>query len=215
MPIFGGKENNVFEVLDNHLDAVEKTLTKFKELVEAYVDEEFEKAEEKVKEVENFEREADSLRRGIESMLYAGAFLPTNRGDYARLVELIDNVADAAESASHVLILAKPKVPKSLKDEILKTVEAALKTYLELKKSVIALDEDVDEALEYAKSTEKLEEISDECERDLLGKIFESEELSTYAKLIWNQIVTKIGDISDRAEDASDQVMLIAIKRRG
>ncbi|AIF68540.1 hypothetical protein PAP_00465 [Palaeococcus pacificus DY20341] len=215
MGLFGGKENNVFEVLHDHLKAVEKTLEKFKELVEAYLDEDLEKAESLVKEVELFEREADGLRRGIETMLYRGAFLPVNRGDYARLVERIDNVADAAESASHILILAKPKVPKELADEIVRVVQASLETYRMLEESVVFLDRDVDKALEYTKKTEELEEESDKYEHDLLGKIFESEEISTYAKLIWDQIITKIGDIADRAEDASDQVMLIAIKRRG
>jgi len=215
MGLFGGKENNVFEVLHDHLKAVEKTLKKFKELVEAYLDEDLEKAEGLVKEVELFEREADGLRRGIETMLYRGAFLPVNRGDYARLIELIDNVADAAESASHTLILAKPKVPKELADEIVRVVQASLETYRMLEESVVFLDRDVDKALEYAKKTEELEEESDRYEHGLLGRIFESEEISTYAKLIWDQIITKIGDIADRAEDASDQVMLIAIKRRG
>lgn len=47
-----------------------------------------------------------------------------------------------------------------------------------------------------------------------MRKIFSREDISTYAKLIWNQVITKIGDVADRAEDASDQIMLIAIKRR-
>ncbi|WP_048150560.1 TIGR00153 family protein [Palaeococcus ferrophilus] len=215
MAIFGGKENNVFEVIEEHLKAVGKTLQKFKELVEAYVEGDEERARELMGEVEDAEREADGLRRGIEEMLYGGAFLPSSRGDYARLIEVVDNVADAAESAAHVLILARPKVPGSLREEIIKTVEAALDTYTTLKKAVSNLYRDVDLAIEYAKKTEHREEISDKVELDLMGKIFESEDVSTYAKLIWQQVVTKIGDIADRAEDASDQVLLIAIKRRG
>lgn len=215
MAIFGGKENNVFGVIEEHLKAVRETLQRFKELVEAYVEGDEERARELMAAVEASEREADGLRRGIEEMLYGGAFLPSSRGDYARLVEVVDNVADAAESAAHVLILARPKVPRSLKGEIVKTVETALDTYTTLEKAVSHLYRDVDIAIEYAKKTEHREELSDKMELELMEKIFESEDVSTYAKLIWQQVVTKIGDIADRAEDASDQVLLIAIKRRG
>ncbi|MCO6040756.1 TIGR00153 family protein [Thermococcus alcaliphilus] len=215
MPIFGGKENNVFATIDRHLDAVNSTIIKLRELVEAYLNGEVERAEALMKEVEELEREADTLRREIETMLYQGAFLPVNRGDYARLSELVDSVADAAESAAHSLILAKPKVPSDLKDEILELLDYSLRTYQLLEKAVKALNTNVDEAIEYAKKTEMAEEEADKIEYSLLRKVFESEKITTFAKIIWDKVITKIGDIADRAEDASDQVLLMALKRRG
>ncbi|RLF84150.1 TIGR00153 family protein [Thermococci archaeon] len=215
MPIFGGKENNVFKAIDEHLDAVGLTIKKLCELMETYLAGDIEKAEVLMKEVEDQERVADELRREIEAMLYQGAFLPVNRGDYARLSELIDSVADAAESAAHALILAKPKIPSDLKKEILDLLNASLETYKLVEKSVKMLNTNVDGAIEYAKKTELAEEDADKIEYALLRKVFESERITTFAKLIWNQVVTKIGDIADRVEDASDQVLLIALKRRG
>jgi len=215
MLIFGGKENNVFATIDRHLDAVNSTIVKLRELVEAYLNGEVEGAEALMKEVEELEREADTLRREIETMLYQGAFLPVNRGDYARLSELVDSVADAAESAAHSLILAKPKVPSDLKDEILELLDYSLRTYQLLEKAVKALNTNVDEAIEYAKKTEIAEEEADKIEYSLLRKVFESEKITTFAKIIWDKVITKIGDIADRAEDASDQVLLMALKRRG
>ncbi|USS40130.1 TIGR00153 family protein [Thermococcus aggregans] len=215
MPIFGGKENNVFVTIDKHLEAVELTIIKLRELVEAYVNGEIERAEMLMGEVEELERKADSLRREIETMLYQGAFLPVNRGDYARLSELIDGVADAAESAAHSLILAKPKVPADLKQEILELLDYSLKTYQLLEEAVKALNKNVDEAIEYAKKTEVAEEDADKIEYSLLRKVFESEKITTFAKIVWDKVITKIGDIADRAEDASDQVLLMALKRRG
>lgn len=215
MPIFGGKENNVFVTIDRHLEAVESTIIKLRELVGAYVNGEIEKAETLMGEVEELERKADSLRREIETMLYQGAFLPVNRGDYARLSEFVDSVADAAESAAHSLILAKPKVPADLKQEILELLDYSLRTYQLLEEAVKALNTNVDEAIEYVKKTEIAEEDADKIEYSLLRKVFESEKITTFAKIIWDKVITKIGDIADRAEDASDQVLLMALKRRG
>jgi predicted phosphate transport protein (TIGR00153 family) len=215
MAIFGGKESSVFETLDLHLNVVYETVKAFEKLIEAYIGGDLERAKELEGEVTRLESEADKLRRKIELMLYEGAFLPASRGDYVRLSELIDQVADAAESAAHTLILAKPKVPEELKEEMIVLVREAVKTYEKLMEAVKALNEDVDRALELAKETEDLEENADKVEYRLKAKVFDSETITTYAKLIWNQAITKVGDIADRAEDASDQVMLMAIKRRG
>ncbi|AIU69163.1 hypothetical protein TEU_01740 [Thermococcus eurythermalis] len=215
MSLFGGKENDVFEAIDRHLNVVYETVKTFEKLIEAYLNGDFERAKELEEEVGTLESEADKLRRSIELMLYEGAFLPASRGDYVRLSELIDQVADAAESAAHTLILAKPKVPGELKNDLMNLVRESVKTYEKLMEAVKALNRDVDKAIELAKETEDLEENADEVEYRLKGMVFESETITTYAKLIWNQILTKIGDIADRAEDASDQVMLMAIKRRG
>jgi len=215
MPIFGGKESNVFDTIERHLEVVNESLVALKELLRAYLDGDFERAKAFENEVDQLESKADTLRRSIETMLYEGAFLPTNRGDYVRLSELIDQVADAAESAAHTLILAKPKAPPELKGEIMELMESAVETYRVLIEAVRALNTDVDRAIELAKAVEDAEEKADDIEYDVKGKVFESETVTTYAKLIWNQILTKVGDIADRAEDASDQVMLMAIKRRG
>ncbi len=215
MPIFGGKESNVFDAIEEHLKAVEGVLEAFRELVAAYLEEDFERAKSFEERVSELESEADKLRRSIETMLYEGAFLPANRGDYVHLSEQVDQVADAAESAAHTLILARPRVPIELKGEIMRLVDSAIGTYELLIDAVRALNSNVDKAIELTKAVEDAEESADRVEYTVKGKVFESETISTYAKLIWNQILTKIGDIADRAEDASDQVMLMAIKRRG
>ena len=215
MGIFGGKESDVFKAIGDHLRVVEESLVAFKALMNAYLSGDLENAKAFEREVGALESKADGLRRSIETMLYEGAFLPANRGDYVRLSELVDQVADAAESAAHTLILAKPKVSDDLKREILRLVDATVETYRLLIGAVNALNTDVDKALELSKAVEDAEEAADAVEYDVKGKLFESETVTTYAKIIWNQVLTKIGDIADRAEDASDQVMLMAIKRRG
>jgi hypothetical protein len=215
MGIFGGKESDVFKAIDDHLRVVEESLVAFKALMNAYLSGDLENAKAFEREVGALESKADGLRRSIETMLYEGAFLPANRGDYVRLSELVDQVADAAESAAHTLILAKPKVSDELKGEILRLVNSTVETYRLLMEAVNALNIDVDKALELSKAVEDAEEAADAVEYDVKGKLFESETVTTYAKVIWNQVLTKIGDIADRAEDASDQVMLMAIKRRG
>ncbi|WP_297475851.1 TIGR00153 family protein [Thermococcus sp.] len=215
MAIFGGKESDVFDAIEEHLKAVDEALEAFRGLVSAYLDGDMERAKELEERVSELESKADKLRRGIETMLYEGAFLPANRGDYVRLSELVDQVADAAESAAHTLILAKPRVPDELKKEIMELVDSAIGTYRLLIDAVRALNSDVDKAIELSKAVEDAEESADKVEYEVKGKVYESETISTYAKIIWNQALTKIGDIADRAEDASDQVMLMAIKRRG
>lgn len=159
--MIGGKEKEVFAKIREHLNAVESTLMAFRKLFEVYIRGDVERAEELLKDVEREESRADELRRNIELMLYGGAFLPASRGDYVRLSELIDNVADAAESAAHSLMFAKPIVPKGLEDEIIRLVDESLKTFEYLKGATLALEDSVDDALMLAKKTETQEEDAD------------------------------------------------------
>ncbi|NPA47549.1 MAG: TIGR00153 family protein [Thermococci archaeon] len=215
MPLFGGKEGTVFDAIDKHLKVVGDTLKVFEKFMDAYLSGDLDAAKDYETVISKLESEADRLRREIERMLYEGAFLPAHRGDYVRLSELVDQVADAAESAAHTLMLAKPHVPDNLEGEIKRLVRSAVETYEILERAVRALNEDVDVALELAKQTEDAEEAADDVEYNVKERIFESEGVTTYAKLVWNQVLIKVGDIADRAEDASDQVMLMAIKRGG
>lgn len=90
MLLFGGKEIDVFEVIDKYFDVVENVLRVFRELVGVYFDGDFNWVKELEEEVLRFEIEVDGFRRSIELMFYEGVFFLVSRGDYVRFSELID-----------------------------------------------------------------------------------------------------------------------------
>jgi predicted phosphate transport protein (TIGR00153 family) len=66
---------------------------------------------------------------------------------------------------------------------------------------------------EVAREVEVLEEEIDEVEFKLRSSLYRME-IDGYEKILLNDLVEKIGDISDSAEDASDLVVILISKRR-
>jgi len=54
----------------------------------------------RMRKVKELEREADTIRRDIVSMIYEGAFLPYLRAELCKFVEIVDGVFDLLEYAA-------------------------------------------------------------------------------------------------------------------
>ena len=212
MLFFGKKEAGIIKKFIDHVEAVGKTVEKFKVFMESYLKGEGD-VQKLVEEVMCQESEADKIRRETETMMYSGAFLPNFRGDLLGLIEAVDLIADKAESVARLIALQKTEFPDDIKEDLMKQVEKVVATYEALKKAIESMFEDMDEASKHVIETEKLEHEEDVIEWDLIKKIF-SLKIDRAQKLELRELVTMIGDISDLSEDASDRVEIIILKRR-
>ena len=79
----------------------------------AYFDGKLEEGERIASEVYRLETKADRIRAEFENQLGVGAFLPSFRGELAKLSERLDDVADRAEEAVREIKL-RPKVFEDL-----------------------------------------------------------------------------------------------------
>lgn len=80
------------------------------------------------------------------------------------------------------------------------------------------LDVDLGAALSKTHDIEKKEDEGDVVERRIISRLYEayrSEEISILKFMELKNIAEKIGNIADRAEDASDRVPIIVAKRKG
>lgn len=159
------------------------------------------------------ESEADKLRRETERGINEGAFLPNFRGDLTELMELVDKIANKAEYVADLFSLQKPKIPEELKGYLLKQLEISLKAFRSLRKAVESLFEDLDKVESYVLEVERFEHEEDMVEKEALKKLFDME-IEKCEKIELKEIMRSIGDIADRAEDASDRILVIVAKRR-
>lgn len=113
LPVGGKKEKETFGVLRDLSGTVVKSVRKFEEAVEAYSELDFDEGGELLSELDELESEADRYGIEFESRLGEGAFLPVFRGDLSRLSESIDDMVDAAESATRE-IYRRPRVFEDL-----------------------------------------------------------------------------------------------------
>jgi len=87
------------------------------------------------------------------------------------------------------------------------------KTYKFLKKSIENVFENIEKSSEYIQKVELHEHEEDILEKDLIRRLFEIDSLELSEKLQLKDLFLQIGDIADRAEDASDKLEIIVLKR--
>ncbi len=227
-PIGGGKEKKAFEILKKNAKDVVNTVKKFEEMTNALFSErDVKKAQTLGRQVSELETKADVGRRKFASCLSKGAFLPAFRGDLARLAEQVDNVGDAAEEVTRSVLLReklldtltkaerRQRKAKVIRDGLIKIAGLATRTTEVLKSSIDALASDIDTATARANEADKLEHASDIVEQSLLADVFEYEKLlDPISVLQLNNLIRGIGDISNRAEDASDVISIVAYTLR-
>jgi len=213
MPFRRTMERRVKEGMERHLKAVGHCLEKFEESVLAFLRGDYEGALRAAMEVHRLESEADSERREIQRGLFRGAFMPLLREDFLKLTELMDSVANKAEEVCDQLVLERPEIPEEVREELEAIPSVTVEAFGELAECVRSLWENVDEALERAAVIQAKEHEVDELRWRALRKVFGSD-MELARKLQMRDLVARMSEISDRIEDASDYIVVIAVKSR-
>ncbi len=159
------------------------------------------------------ESKADDLRREIQIFLFGRALFPESRGDVLGLLEAVDRVPNQADNVIGMILRQGISMPVEWATLWLNQVEAAQKCSLKLVEAVRTLFIDYRGAIDLSDQVNTLESQSDTAERNLISSIFNSE-MPTAEKILLRDLVEASGSVADRAEDASDRVRIIAVKRQ-
>jgi len=212
------RESKVEEYSKDHVEMVYKCVNRLNELMEYFYVNDFESIDKTVDEIANFEHEADVIRRKMEIEFFNGAFLPFDREDRIVLAEEVDSVADMTEETAFGICLSRITFPKNYKNDFVELTRSVQDTVSALKLCIELLDEDLGEALKKAHEVERLEDVVDKIERKILRQLYNSyknDEIDILTHIELKSTVLRIGNIADRAENASDRVPIIVAKRKG
>lgn len=212
------RESKVEEYSKNHVEMVYKCVNRLNDLMEYFYVNDFESIDKTVDEIANFEHEADVIRRKMEIEFFNGAFLPFDREDRIVLAEEVDSVADMTEETAFGICLSRINFPINYKNDFVELTGSVQDTVSALKLCIELLDEDLGEALKKAHEVEMLEDDVDKIERKILRQLYNSyknDEIDILTHIELKSTVLRIGNIADRAENASDRVPIIVAKRKG
>ena len=218
MKKFFGKETEVEKLSKLHVELVYQSVYKLIDVMEHYYKHDFDSMDDEVNEITRIEKEADDIRRKMEIEFFKGAFLPFDREDRINLAEQVDSVADAVQSTAYSISLGKITFPESFREDFIELVKASCDTVALLRDCIKMLDVDLGAALSKTHDIEEKEDEGDVVERRIISRLYEayrSEEISILKFMELKNIAEKIGNIADRAEDASDRVPIIVAKRKG
>ncbi len=212
------RESKVEGYSKDHVEMVYKCVKKLNVLMEHFYVDDFESIDKTVKEIADLEHEADIIRRKMEIEFFNGAFLPFDREDRIILAEEVDSVADMTEETAFGICLSMINFPNNYKTDFIELTESVQNTVSALKRCIELLGEDLGEALKMAHEVESLEDVVDMIERKILRKLYKSyknDEIDILTLIELKSTVLRIGNIADRAENASDRVPIIVAKRKG
>jgi len=210
--LVGEKEKRAMEGIQEHMRLVSECSRHLAKAYEIYLEGRLEGFEQEALRIREMETEADEARRHVELVIYSGAFMPIHREDYLSLAELIDKVADTAVSAVNVLSLTHVPIPEDARAKIADMIEKSIQCVDALRTCVDACIKNRKKAGSVARHVEELEETIDEEEFALRASLY-AMDIDGYDKIILNDLVEKIGDISDAAEDVSDRIVIMMSKR--
>lgn len=208
------KEKEVIELVSNYLDEMEACILTALKSIEVYLDGDVKEAKLLARQTRSLESEADLIRHEIRDKLYLGAYLPLLREDIYKLVESLDKVANAGEACSNFFLNQRPRIPEHLNAQFHAVVKESLGIVEPLKEAVFCFlkgECTVDTVREYARDVGMKESEVDRIEWDLTKAIFVSS-LEHSQKMHLKLCLDAIVEVSDRAEDAADQLELVTLK---
>lgn len=159
------------------------------------------------------EGEARQHRRVIEEEIAKVGAILTNREEFLRLVDDIDEIADLAEGVGYrviSLVRTKLKVNRDLLKQIYVLSENVLTTVSKLRESLLAVTLNASTFSEKVKETEEWERKVDEIYRSLDLAILQSE-MKIPSLLLSREIASMLEDIADKAEEASDTLRALSL----
>jgi predicted phosphate transport protein (TIGR00153 family) len=215
----GRKERRVLNLIFQHFSLVVDTVNRLQPLFDAAKTGDWKTVEVLCGQVDELETLADGLHRDAVVAISQGAFFSGMRDDFLQLMELDDEVADAAKDAARILaeLPIEPKAflilyeePSATLNDYFVQIQSAVNF---LQESIRSLERDAETAVSKSLLVEHAEEDGDEVKNRLIRRIFGHKgDLEALSLLQLRDFILQLDEIADAAEDASDLVIAIVAK---
>lgn len=203
-------------VLDTEQEHIRRILDGVRELtnmVSEYAEQNPKEIDSRLAQIKRFKEEAVEQKRTLIHQLAESGMLLLNREDFLHLAVQIGEIMDYCEGAAYrISYITKHKVNVNadLRQDLLSLSKNVLKTITNLRETILGLSFNRQKALEMTRNVEVAEYAVDELYRELEFKIFESKLDTRTILLVWS-LAGLLEDMSDKAEDATDSVRILAL----
>jgi len=207
------KHKQIEGEIDDFLDLIIEGGLLFKKGVQFYLDRRSEEFEARLADLRRLEKDADKLRRSIETKLYLRTLIPEFRGDVLGLLEHSDAVLN---KIADTLLLFSVEIPETLEDlneSHYDLAHNAIDASENMVKAIRAYFRDLSAVRDNVKqvqfSREETNRIAEKYKRD----VFQRTNLRLSHKIHLRYFAHNIESIADEAEDVCDRLSIAAIKR--
>ena len=209
-----------FGPIKAHMEVSKNSTVELINFLESAVNSDWNKATESRKIISDLENEADALKAETRSLLTKSLFLAVPREDILDLIKLADDIPNTVKDISGLIIGRQMEIPSEIAS-----------SFLLFAKEAATITETAGEAVDYIdelfqfsfggnasikmqqllEQLDSLENKNDQSEINLRGELFSIErDLPPVNVIFLYDIINKIGELSDRAEQVGHRISLIA-----
>ncbi|MBK7099285.1 MAG: DUF47 family protein [Sphingobacteriales bacterium] len=206
--------NETINNINKFFDTIDKAVIVFREGIKNYLYNHIDQFNANLESMAALEDEADNFRHQIEANIYSLSSLTRVWGDTIRLIENMDDIVDILESSLFQFEIERPYIPVALYSDFLKLTELstmAVENLIPAAKSYFKNPENINEKIHRVYFYEKE---TDKQAQTLKRKVFhELNTLKLSEKFHLRYFALHIENLSDTAEKATDQLLIMTVKR--
>ena len=206
-------KRKALDVSRDHLREVVDISRKISQLVTVFVNGDKNLAQELFADIKKAQNDVDVARRVVSRELADIGAILMSREDFLRFTNLTSEIADFCEGIAFRLLQIMErgwKVPKEIKEDLIKLSDAVFDTISKLRETVMTLNYGASKALEKTREVEAAERVVDGLYRQLEVDIIDSKMDLPPMFLLWI-VVQHLEDAADKAKDASDAARILAL----
>lgn len=173
-------------------------------------------------QMNGLETEADKLKSSFRLNLPRSLFLPVDRKDLLNLIGDQDRLADTAEDISKILLFRTMVIPEEIKNLLDELLEGIMEISGATKEMIEQLDEllevgftgrEIDKVTTMIAGVRRSEHNIDDIMHRIYKQLFSLEkDLDPVSIILWYQIITLLGRISNQSENLADRILLFLSK---
>lgn len=210
------KQTKKLEIqIDEFLDKVLNGALVFKQGVKYYLMKQQDLFHERLKEIDEMENGADTLRRTIETKLYMHTLIPEHRGDVLGLLESTDKVLNKTQETLFQFDVEAPEIPQELEQLFLELTDVSISAVESMVAAIRSYFRDVNLVRDFINKTIFFEKESDKISDKIKRLIFQNRDIDLANKTHIRYYAYHIESIADAAEDVCDRLAIAVIKRYG
>ena len=180
--------------------------------LEAVINDDWDKATASRKKISKLEKEADKLKAETRDLLPKGMFLFVPRGDLLDLIGLADEIPNTIKDISGLVYGRQMAIPSQISASFMEFASEAVQI---VTTAALAIDQlsEVSRLAFVSRASGELDEESDRSEVTVRLQLFNIEKDFPPIDVIFlYDVINKIGELADRAEQVGHRLTLIAVR---
>lgn len=205
--------------LQHHIEVVSSCAQEVITLFETLIQGDEDALQASVDRIFALESEADAIKHDLREHLPKSLFMPMERGDLLKILDLQDHIADTAQDIAGLLQVRKFDVPAAFSEPLLALVRRCVDACMLCEKIINELDEllvvgfrgrETEIVGNMILELNKIESDTDQMGTDLTKLLFSMEgDISDVSLLLWSRLIRDIGGLADNAEMVGNRLRLL------